>query len=330
MQQSKEKSDPDKDLLHFAIYTVAAVFMVAVVALTVYSLKFNRGLSLSGNQEIWGQFGDFLGGIVNPAVGLATVLLLLITVILQRKELRNALEEMRNSNRALIIQNEVIALQNFEQSFFTWLSSYRDLVSSVSGQRSHINTNSSEETVTHISGRDALHRSWIFKLSESVLLKVLEKKLPAQQLAVLAKHAFTADDDTHTVTQTILAQWEDTYSKNEHHVDSIFRTLYRLIRWIDEKPGAFLDSEKKWHYVSIIRAQISHIELVFLFYNGFTERGRKFNQYLNKYAFFDNLNDDGDFGIQFMRQLSESPFEAEAFNSDLARRKLMCDQIAAI
>lgn len=320
MNQFEKPSEPDKDLLVFAIKAVAVVFVVAFVAIAVYMYKFNNFI-LSGDQEVWGQAGDFFGGIINPVVGLVTVILVLITVILQRKELRNSIKEMRDSNAALVAQNQAIALQSFEQTFFAWLSSYRDLVSSVTGSERSLDIGS--RTTLDMKGRGALYGAWDAALSSPALLDEIYQILDLNEVSLFSQHAFVPSVKEDVVNQYVLKKWEHVYAQNEHHIDSMFRTLYRLIRWVDEQSVTFLDSHKKWHYISIVRAQVSRVEMAFLFYNGFTERGRKFNTYINKYAFFDNLDDNGDLGIRFMRQLKESPFEADAFNSDQARSALV-------
>lgn len=59
------------------------------------------GAHRTADQEKWGQFGDFIGGIVNPALGLVTIMLLLASLGLQRQELKLTREEMAKSSKAL-------------------------------------------------------------------------------------------------------------------------------------------------------------------------------------------------------------------------------------
>jgi hypothetical protein len=62
----------------------------------------------------WGEFGDFIGGIVNPSVGLVTIILLVLTLLSQQTELRE--------------QRKQMSKQSFEQTFFAWLDAYRQSV----------------------------------------------------------------------------------------------------------------------------------------------------------------------------------------------------------
>jgi uncharacterized membrane protein len=66
-----------------------------VVALLVVGFYFGRFRGELGNQEVFAQFGDYFGGVLNPMLGFATVALLIYSIRLQAKELRNTTEELR-------------------------------------------------------------------------------------------------------------------------------------------------------------------------------------------------------------------------------------------
>lgn len=73
--------------------------------------------SFSGSHDKWGQFGDFIGGTLNPIIGLFGLFALLMTIVLQTKELELTREELRRSaisqeksERALSKQSETMEL----------------------------------------------------------------------------------------------------------------------------------------------------------------------------------------------------------------------------
>lgn len=68
----------------FALVSVASV-------MTLYFSEFN---GTWGDQEIFAQFGDFLGGVLNPIFSFLTVILLVWSLYMQRKELGQVVEEM--------------------------------------------------------------------------------------------------------------------------------------------------------------------------------------------------------------------------------------------
>jgi uncharacterized membrane protein len=71
---------------------LVALFVVVVLVVGFYFGKFRGEL---GNQEVFAQFGDYFGGVLNPMLGFATVALLIYSIRLQAKELRNTTEELR-------------------------------------------------------------------------------------------------------------------------------------------------------------------------------------------------------------------------------------------
>lgn len=75
-----------------AILTVCASFFI-FINITKY---FAPPLQPMFDQERLGQLGDFLGGTLNPIFGFATVCLLLWSIFIQKKELREATSALNN------------------------------------------------------------------------------------------------------------------------------------------------------------------------------------------------------------------------------------------
>jgi len=65
----------------------AALAASAVVGIYMYS---HWGQGMSRGSEIWGQFGDYIGGVLNPVLGFLTFTGLLFTIALQYRELEQA------------------------------------------------------------------------------------------------------------------------------------------------------------------------------------------------------------------------------------------------
>ena len=77
-----------------------------------------------------------------------------------------------------------------------------------------------------------------------------------------------------------------------------FRNLYRIIKLVDTASFFSEESkiseaelfETKYKYTSIVRAQISNYELLWIFYNCLSENGiGKFKPLVEKYSFFKNI-----------------------------------------
>lgn len=51
-----------------------------------------------------------------------------------------------------------------------------------------------------------------------------------------------------------------------------------------------MEITQKKHLGAVVRSLLSNHELVFIFYNCLSEKGRKFNRFAIEYALFDNLD----------------------------------------
>jgi hypothetical protein len=92
---------------------ILAAFSVLGVLIATYLNSPEVDIGVVGNRESFGQFGDYIGGILNPIFGFITVLLLLSTLKLQGREsdrLRNI--SIKNDVKALLED----ALINFKKA----------------------------------------------------------------------------------------------------------------------------------------------------------------------------------------------------------------------
>lgn len=86
-----------------AILVMAFILLPLVFAFYYY--KFSHFV-LSGDQAIWGQFGDYIGGTLNPIFSFLTVILLIATVTLQNRQLRLSRMELSLTRRELTKSSE--------------------------------------------------------------------------------------------------------------------------------------------------------------------------------------------------------------------------------
>lgn len=87
-------------------YTFFSPFLLAVL---IYAVPAGFYVSMFGftrvpDPQSWGLFGDFIGGVVNPGLGLITILLLLASIKTQMTEVALTREEMSKSSQALDAQ----------------------------------------------------------------------------------------------------------------------------------------------------------------------------------------------------------------------------------
>jgi len=82
----------------FCIFIVA--FFLIITAVTVYFLNFNG--PMSNKHEEWGTFGDFLGGVLNPALSFLALIALLLTLSLQNRQAEISVKELQLSRTELV------------------------------------------------------------------------------------------------------------------------------------------------------------------------------------------------------------------------------------
>jgi uncharacterized membrane protein len=324
---------------------LARVLLVAVVAAGIaafaYLLKFG-GLPFSGDPQHWGQLGDYIGGLLNPVFGFLSVFALLVTLVLQSRELRMSREalkvsqdelkmsreEQAKSAAALAEQNRVIHQQRVEQTFFSWLGTYRELVESAQDYE-QLN----DGVVTEFRGRGALQYWWRSYLSADILFWKVRGRVDSDSWyrcdqinnSKTALLQLLSQGYAGVLSGAALEKWEELYSAREYQLDSILRVLFNLLRWIDSQSPTRLSNAQKWQYASIVRAHLSWVELAYLFCNGHTPRGERFKALVNKYALFNNLPTHTDPILLILRECPPDGgrgYSPSAFSSEDAREEM--------
>ena len=84
------------------VYGAGGIFVVVLLA---YIWRFSGG-DIGGPTE-WAQFGDYMGGVINPILGFITVYLLLHSLNFQSTELQLTRDEMERGNDIYESQREM-------------------------------------------------------------------------------------------------------------------------------------------------------------------------------------------------------------------------------
>lgn len=230
---------------------------VAVIALATYFFKFYG--ALSNDPGTWGQFGDYVGGVLNPTFSFLALIALLATFGLQVRELRISARELKNSADALFKQNETLKRQTFETTFFQLLALHNEIVNAarVPGQS--------------LTGRACFK----FYLDE------LEGRI------INAGGSSNLTQSTKNYTQFAVA-YDDFYNEYEASLGHYFRLLYNIVKFVDSS-----DSTNRRFYTNLVRAQLSSAELRLIFYNCLTHWGvDKFKPLVERYALLKTVPTD--------------------------------------
>lgn len=246
--------------------------IVAVLSI-IYFLCTNTDIGFGLNL-----LGDFLSGTVASIWSLAALFFIYVAFLGQKQQLLNQqleimfsqLEvkytrlELNGQKEQMIEQNETLKLQKFENTFFQLLTLFNSIVNSLDLRKSR----SSSEVFS--TGRDC------FEVFYKRLLNYLNVRCQSHP-------GFNFENAKIDVT--ILA-YEDLYSKDKSDMSHYFRTLYHIIKLVDQA-----NIENKSQYTSIVRAQLSSYEQIILFYNCLHDNGNeKFKPLIERYAIFKNID----------------------------------------
>ncbi|MGY2438417.1 putative phage abortive infection protein [Pseudomonas sp. SDO52101_S400] len=144
LEQKFENLTPAR-LFKWLAWILAFATGVVGVVFTFYFMEFNGKLS-SQNTD-WGTFGDFIGGTLNPLLSFLGLIALLLTIVLQSKELESTRKELERSaiaqeksEAALKEQSKTQIKQQFEGTFFSLLDQHNktlEKISTATGKWTH-------------------------------------------------------------------------------------------------------------------------------------------------------------------------------------------------
>lgn len=243
-------------------YIALAVFFIFSVLGLTYMLQNSTDFTERGT------FGDMFG-FANAMFTGFSVVGLLYTILLQRKDINKQREDLKK-------QTDFLHVQNFENTFFQMLNLFNSII---------------ESTEMNSEGRPTERGRKVFNLirefNSSVLIgywrssKIVEEEILENGIE-LAKQNIT-----DYYTKEYLANiYDKTYSKYGDILGHYFRTYYHIIKLIDRTDGI-----NKQQYISIARAQLSKSEQILLFFNCLHSNGKdKFKPLVEEYHLLHNID----------------------------------------
>jgi len=190
--------------------------------------------------------GDFLGGSVASVWALAGLFLIYVAFLGQKQQLLNQqleimysqLEvkytrlELAGQKEEMILQNQTLLNQKFENTFFQLLTLFNSIINSLDLRKKEGNT-------IIATGRDCFEKFYT--------------SLQQGTRSLLGQNRNIAES---TIEQAVQA-YDVVYDKNKADLSHYFRTIYHIFKFIDDS-----DIKNKKRYASIARAQLSSYEQV--------------------------------------------------------------------
>ena len=124
----------------FSIFIIALIIIVSIFLIELILVVCFYDI------DKLGAFGDFFGGMINPILTFCTFMALLLTIILQQRELKLSREQVaisvkelsettiatKISSQALTEQSKSLKIQNFENTFSNMVSLHNEIVNNLS------------------------------------------------------------------------------------------------------------------------------------------------------------------------------------------------------
>ncbi|WP_438752209.1 putative phage abortive infection protein [Pararhizobium sp. O133] len=242
----------------YHLFLIAGAFCVIILLAAII-------VALVGVGQGGGTFGDFIGGTLNPILTFLTFMALLITIVLQQKELAETRKELAASARALEDQHRSLDRQNFETTFFQMLTLHNTIVNSIdlfySGRESNLGIISEKAQPRETKGRDCFKQFYTNYTD--------------------AYNSATGQNER----KRLQAAYDEFWEKRQQDLAHYYRYLYNVLRFVYDYQGI----DDKLRYVKLLRAQLSDYELVMLFYTALNKNGMNYWIYIHEYELFDNL-----------------------------------------
>ncbi|EFX60101.1 hypothetical protein DAPPUDRAFT_125505 [Daphnia pulex] len=236
------------------------VMIAAGILVLSYGYVF-RALPWTSNPSAWGSFGDYMGGLLNPAVSTLT-LVVAIKVWAQQRE------ELEETKRALKDQAETAQANRREQRFFDLMQVYQQTLHTFQGTTGRGDSRN---------GKPALD---IWLTSQKQLGGMIGSEALRGRLNPEATRAQAHLDNW--IDQAI-QHWKKPYV--EDSLNHYFRVIFRILHDAED-----LLEQDRHRFIRIFRAQLSRTELLLLGLNlWITEEGQKMQPIACEYGLLKHL-----------------------------------------
>lgn len=286
MGNGKNKKKIEKRL--YSIFTKAFIFIAIIFLIEILFvlgfLIFEKEHNPQSILDLLGPFGDFFGGMLNPILTFCTFMALLMTIILQQRELKLSREQVaisvkelgetrkatEISSQALTEQSNSLKIQNFENTFFKMIDLHNNISYKLDGKTTFRPT---AHQYNHIGRYTPLiicfeYQNSFYDISEKLLNQV-DKEL-------ILDYIFAALNPC---------------------LGHYFRNIYQILKFIDSSD--FIKNKK--FYSNILRAQLNQDEQRILFFNCISKNGINMLSLVTKYEFLEHLNYHTEFKDNFLK-----------------------------
>lgn len=226
-----------------------------------YAIVF-RALPINERPDAWGQFGDFMGGLLNPLISLFTLIVAVSVWNLQKTELletRLALED----------QGKTAEQQRREQRFFDLLSLYQATV----------------DTIVYDYSRMSGAISTVYSAVGKRAFALFTSQQGASPFHARLSGFFEAPGSGSRWELPSAEYTSVLWNQHSPMLDHYFRVIFTLLREAES-----LLQDDRYRYIKILRAQLSRDEVSLITMNLlYDEEGGKMRGLVKEYGLLKHL-----------------------------------------
>jgi hypothetical protein len=260
-------------MILFGIF-ISVIIILGLLLILYFSLFSKNGVAT--DPASFGQFGDYIGGLMNPLISGFALFVLLITYRSQSQELRNSNEMLNKSNR-------VLEQQNFENTFFAWLTSYKKTLDGLSATKSRFP--SSDKSVEYCYGVDALEEYFLI-LHDNVLHidRKIRREIDGSEFAPgeLEMQRETGEYWKRVYLKAVFDDIEKILIIEK--LNPIVNGFFNLLKKVDES-----EPHLRNEYVPFLLGQLSEIELSVFFVYGLNQEYEIINRVGTSVGLFSSI-----------------------------------------
>lgn len=309
-----------------------AVILLIIGSLTIIlfaTLKPFNDWSFMVNSELFGRYGDFIGGFVGSIFSLVAILLLYKTLKAQQSSIVK-------QDDALKLQQLAFEIELFETTFFNLLKTQQEITDGIKAYFYSLNNNFLTVTTT-VQGREffayskvEMRKIWLSIESEEYLgifddgeeylyyvsqeieeyfnpnspnycrpedAKIEEMKIRNKEKLRYANKYYGLSKQKWSeikylpTNKRIESVYALFFQRYHYAIGHFFRHLYHIIKYSKEfNPKSELHKDLNKKYVDFIQAQMSSFEMMLLFYNSLSFP--RLLELIKEFNFLENLAEE--------------------------------------
>ncbi|PWN71347.1 hypothetical protein C1631_001620 [Chryseobacterium phosphatilyticum] len=251
-------------------YTALAVIFIFTILGLTYLMQ------NSSEYDDRGTFGDMFGFANAMFTGLS-VIGLLVTILLQRKDLNIQREELKK-------QTSSIYIQNFENTFFQMINIFHKVI----------------EDIVLINGTNKITGKAAINSIHSELQISAQEYVSRKEKSIYVDYSRTHFDITGDEIRKLI---KNRFEINKNQLSHYFRTFFTIVEMIDANPVI-----NKRIYINILTSQLTRTEIMMLLYFGVNTQNEKYRMLIEKYSLLKDIDKEKMIFSSMMGSFSNSAY----------------------